>query len=186
MSADKGLRLFVAVELPQELRSELCRWTRHAVAARQGVRRLEADSLHLTLCFLGHRRAEEVETITAVLEACAAPVGTLSLGAPVWLPRRHPRALAVEVHEESGELSALHRTIITALAAELDWEPERRSLRAHVTVARLRPDAVAAARAAVLAPTPTAAFVPETLSLYRSRLDPGGARYEALARIHLA
>ena len=185
MSPDRSLRLFVAVELPATVRTELCQWARHAVPARAGVRRLDAEQLHLTLCFLGSRQAAEVDPVGAVLERCAAPLRKLTLGAPVWLPRRRPRALAVEVNDESGELEALHRSLVAALAAEIGWEPERRSLRAHVTVARLGPNVGAEEVGRELPPTPMAAFEPSALTLYRSRLEPTGARYQALVQVNL-
>ena len=49
--------------------------------------------------------------------ACGRVVGELSLGAPLWLPPRRPRALAVEVRDESGALLALKGDVLNALAA---------------------------------------------------------------------
>ncbi len=147
-----------------------------------GARAVEAAGLHVTICFLGTQPIERVGEIAAVVTAEARPLGPLSLGAPAWLPRRRPRALAVELHDETGSLSDLAGDLGRALGAAIGWEPESRRFRPHVTVARMRPGAVAPAR---LEPTPVLVFEPEALTLYRSRLEPEGAVYEPLARVAL-
>jgi 2'-5' RNA ligase len=152
-----------------------------------GIRALEAESLHLTVSFLGSRPVGEIEPLAAFIESCAqVEVGETSVGAPLWLPRRHPRALAVELHDDSGSLQRLHRTLLDDLrAAGLVAEEERthgsghRPLRPHVTVARLRRDAAPHDR--TLLPTPQIAFRPQRLVLYRSWLSPEGASYEEIA-----
>ena len=69
--------------------------------------------------------------------ACATEVGELSVGAPLWLPPRRPRALAVEIHDDDGRARRPARRPWQGAAGEaVGWEPERRRFRAHVTVAR--------------------------------------------------
>jgi 2'-5' RNA ligase len=148
------------------------------------VRLLEPETMHLTLCFIGGRRVEEVETIAAALQRLKTASGQLFLGAPLWLPPRNPRALALAVHDRHGELAALHAAVQSALAGAIDWRPERRRFRAHVTVARLGRERSRQRRAdtgeRVTPPTPQLSFVPSEVVLYRSWLAPAGARYEAL------
>ena len=67
------------------------------------------------------------------------------------------------------------------LADAIGFEPERRALRPHVTVARAPRD-VRLRAAAPDPPPPALIFEPEALVLYRSHTGPGGARYEPLAR----
>ncbi|HXA54584.1 MAG TPA: hypothetical protein VNV37_06895, partial [Solirubrobacteraceae bacterium] len=92
--------------------------------ARGQLRLLEPDTLHVTLCFLGNRPVGEIEALGGALaEACAEapPVGSLALGAPLWLPPRHPRALAVELHDTPDHaLAELQAAIAAALAAVCD------------------------------------------------------------------
>ncbi len=144
-----------------------------------GARPVAAEALHVTLCFLGTQPADRIEEIAAVVSARAAPVGPLELGAPAWLPRRRPRALAIELHDETGTLGDLAGDLTRALGEAIGWEPESRRFRPHVTVAR----GALAPRA--LAPTPGLVFEPESLTLYRSRLEPDGAEYQSLTRIAL-
>jgi 2'-5' RNA ligase len=187
-------RLFIAVDPPADVREELLAWARAAVArmtmqrGRGGVgdmRLLESEALHVTLCFLGGRPVGEIETIGSLLERCARRVGELSLGAPLWLPPRRPRTLAVEVHDGDGALARLHETLRGALVEATSWQAERRRFRAHITVARMRGRSAArrsshAGEPALLA-TPPLSFTPASIVLYRSWLSKAGASYEALA-----
>jgi 2'-5' RNA ligase len=150
-----------------------------------GVRVLDADRLHLTLCFLGARPVSELDALAAVLPACAGHACELSLGAPLWLPPRRPRALAVEVRDEEGELGRLQSQVAGALAAAGEWEPERRRFRPHITVARMRADRARRDAARRPPATPSMRFAPEWLTLYRSWLSRDGASYEVMARCAL-
>lgn len=151
---------------------------------------LDAELLHVTLCFLGSRPAGEIAAIAAQLAGCGGPAGKLSLGAPLWLPTRRPRALAVELHDEQGRLASLQRSVVTAYGElgesgpttaprQPSLTPKRRHFRPHVTVVRMRSNT--APRQRTLPPTPALSFVPNELILYRSWLSPEGASYEALA-----
>jgi 2'-5' RNA ligase len=192
-------RLFLAIDPPALAREQLAAWARSALGGARGrgatrpLRLLHADLLHLTICFLGARPVADIETIASTLEECAAPVGEVTVGAPLWLPPRRPRALAVELHDPHGGLGHLHGALSAAIADAIGWKPEgdtsggrarARHFRPHITLARMRDGAAPSDRE--LPPTPALAFTPTDLVLYRSWLDPQGATYEALASITLA
>jgi 2'-5' RNA ligase len=194
MTRGATARLFVAVDPPASVREELLTWARAAVARlalRRGanaladVRLLEPEALHLTLCFLGGRPVGEIEEIGSVLSSCAERVGELSLGAPLWLPPRRPRALAVEVHDPDEGLARLHGTVSKALADATGWQAERRRFKAHITLARMRGRAApwrsSQGQEPALPATPPMSFTPASIVLYRSWLSPAGASYQALA-----
>jgi 2'-5' RNA ligase len=181
--------LFVAVDPPEEVRRRLAGWARGALrgaspGAREGAspRVLDPELLHVTLCFLGARPVEEIELLARQLCACGGPAGGLSVGAPLWLPPRRPRALAVELHDEGGRLGRLQADVARALEEVGDDTGGRagasRRFRPHVTVARM--GSGAAPRERALPPTPALSFVPSELVLYRSWLSPEGASYEAV------
>ena len=191
MSRGARARLFVALDAPASVRERLAGWARSAVAgsefggAGRWLRLLDPGVLHLTLCFLGSRPVSEIAAIGSALSACPARMGELSVGAPLWLPRTHPRTLAVAIHDDEGDLTRLHAAVTQAISAATDWEPTRRHFRAHVTVARTRgrPPAAwnPAGEGSPLPATPQLRFTPESVTLYRSWLSPGGATYEAVA-----
>jgi 2'-5' RNA ligase len=143
------------------------------------LRVLPPSSLHATVAFLGERGEEEVEEIGEAITACAAPVRDLRLGKPAALGRGH--ALAVDLVDGRGDAAALQRSVGEALSALGVYEPEQRRYRPHVTVAR--GDRV---RVKNLPPLPrTGAFGGRALTLFRSHLGRGGARYEALVSASL-
>jgi 2'-5' RNA ligase len=145
------------------------------------MRRVPEDNLHVTLAFLGERAPDDATTVAALLGELARPVGELAVRDALWLPPRRPGVLAVGL-EAGPPLAELHAALVAALTDAIGFEPERRSLRPHVTVARARRDT--RLRAAALDPPPPAlTFAPEALVLYRSHTGPGGARYEPLARV---
>lgn len=189
MTSTPTARLFAAVDPPGEVCGELAAWARAAVrgfGVRGGgsslVRVLGPELLHVTLCFLGNRPVEEIAAIGAALEECAMPVGELSIGAPLWLPPRRPRTLAVEVRDDpEGGLAALHGALVEALTRACGYREERRRFRAHVTLVRMRDGSRGSSTGRVLPATPALSFTPESIVLYRSWLSPGGASYEALA-----
>ncbi len=196
-------RLFVAVDLSPEVCDRLAAWARTAVrelGVRGGgggsasMRVLDPELLHVTVCFLGNRPVEEIAAIGTALKECrptrpsrlCAPdrlsVGELSIGAPLWLPPRRPRALAVEVRDDpAGSLAALHRTLVETLALVCGYREQRRRFRAHVTLVRLREAPRGTGGGRALPATPALSFTPASVVLYRSWLSPAGASYEALA-----
>jgi 2'-5' RNA ligase len=194
MSRGATARLFVAVDPPAAVCERLAVWARGALTgpgwgargAARAVRLLEPHAMHVTLCFLGSRPVAEIETLATAVRGCEASSAELQLGAPLWLPPRSPRTLSVEVHDRAGSLARLHGAVGGAIARAIDWRPERRRFRAHVTVARIGREARAGPRVkgresvAELPATPQLSFTPSALVLYRSWLAPAGASYEAL------
>ena len=185
MSAPKA-RLFVALDLPSSARAALTRWGAQALSGQAGVRPVAAEALHVTLCFLGWREETEVGAVAELVRACAAPpVATpLMTGAPACFPPRRPRVLAVDLVDGDGALVALQARMSETLAAHADYEPEARRFRPHVTVARVARGA--RLRAVTPPPPPALRFAGEAVTLYRSRLGSGGARYEPVLRVALA
>lgn len=202
-------RLFVAVDPPEHAADQLAAWARAAVAqikrgrqdTQQPVRVLDPQVLHATVLFLGERPLEDVPALSEQLRACARPSVELSVGAPLWLPPRRPRALAVELHDENDALTTLHAEVETRLgpaalpppaADEPVARARTRRFHPHITVARMRSQAGSRSRGHAvgyerepLPPTPALSFRPSELVLYRSWLAPEGASYEPLASFAL-
>lgn len=205
--APDRVRLFVALELPRGVRAALLGWAREVAGKAAELRVVPEESLHVTLCFLGARPADEVETIARACSDAVAglPAPSLVVGEAVWLPPRRPRVLAMGLTEggkwsaeggerreadrmrpaEGGErLATVQSATASALAAGGFYEPEHRPFLAHVTVARVRRDAHV--RPAALEAPAAIRFTAGTVTLFASRLGQGPARYEALASETLA
>jgi RNA 2',3'-cyclic 3'-phosphodiesterase len=182
-TADRPLRLFVALDLPEPVRDALAAL---AAAADPDVwRPVQRDGLHVTLAFLGARPPGDVAAIDALLAAEAGgPAPPLGLAEAEVLPPRRGRVLTARLDDPSGGLGALQSRLASGLAAAGLYTPEKRPFHPHATVARLRPRA-RPPRGAEL-PLEPLEFAPEAVTLYVSRLHPRGARYEPLARAALA
>lgn len=183
-SGPAGPRLFVALQPPSDVRRALAVWLREHRTAFPGVRPVDEDALHVTLAFLGERPADEVDRIAEAVLA-AAETGAardLGVGAPLWLPPRRPRALTVELHDDRGDLRDLQAGVAASLRSAVGWREER-AFRPHLTLGRLRPDGPRVRTAPP--PTPALRFDGEAVALYRSLLEPTGARYVELERVPL-
>jgi 2'-5' RNA ligase len=175
------VRLFVALALPEAVRSGLADWAAELLRGDDALRPVPAEALHVTLAFLGSRDQADVEAIaaatTAAAHGMAAPL--LEPGELAALPRRRPRVIALDLTDREGQAAALQSAVGAALADAAGYEPEARRFRPHVTVARVRKGAHPAPRAPVRAPVRP--FTAPEVVLLRSELDPGGARYTALS-----
>jgi 2'-5' RNA ligase len=181
--AERPLRLFIALELPDPIRESLA--AVGAAADHDAWRPVAPASLHLTLAFLGSRPPGDLTAIAAVLDAEAgSPAPRLSLKGALLLPPRRPRVLTVALDDRGGTLSALQARVSTGLEAAGVYTPEKRAFRGHITVARLRPHS-RTARAPEL-DLDAAPFVADRLTLFQSQLHPKGARYAALTGAMLA
>lgn len=183
--SDEKIRLFAGLQLPRPVREALVDWRSQAVSGMPGLRLIGPADLHVTLCFLGWQARADADAISSVCAAASAHTGTLDLaiGSAIWLPRRRPRVLAVELAEAEGRLVSLQAALSEGLQARGWYRPEKRRYRAHVTVARVRRGARVRARE-LIAP-PELRFAPAQVTLFRSRLSPSGARYEVVARANL-
>jgi RNA 2',3'-cyclic 3'-phosphodiesterase len=179
-------RLFVALELPGDVRSELVRWRGEALRHTPGLREVEPASLHVTLCFLGLLPVSEIGRIGAATAGALdgePGAGGLSLAAALWLPERRPRVLAVALDDPSGRLARLQSLIADALSAGGWYTPEERPFVAHATVARVGRGA--RVRPVPIEAPPAVAFDGSTVTLFRSRPGGAGARYEPLRSARL-
>jgi 2'-5' RNA ligase len=179
-------RLFVALDLPAAARAAIEHWRSSALHDVDGLRLVAQEALHATLCFLGWRSADEIGQIGA---ACAEALGertppALGFSEPLWLPRRRPRVLAVALDDRSGVLGEIQAGVSAALSAGDWYEPEARPFLPHVTVARVARGA--SVRPVELARLGSLDFDGAAVTVYRSRLERAGARYEPLRRIEFS
>jgi RNA 2',3'-cyclic 3'-phosphodiesterase len=185
--SDERLRLFVALELPDEVRDELVAWRTPVLRDIHALRPVARESLHVTLCFLGWRAVADVgpigEAMRAAVSAAVAggPPVRLSLARGVWLPPRRPRLVAVDLSDTDGALARVQGDVSRALEAGGWYEPEARPFMAHVTLARV--GRRVKLRASELPAIPALEFEGSRVVLYRSRLARGGAQYEPLVSV---
>jgi RNA 2',3'-cyclic 3'-phosphodiesterase len=175
-------RLFVALELPAPVRADLAAFGHAAADGDDALRPVSDEALHATLAFLGHRDPDDVPLAATAVREVPSAAPPLALGDPLWLAPRRPHVLTVALDDLDGALADMRAQLVDRLASALDWEPERRSFRPHVTIARVRRGARVRRK---LPDPPRATFAGEAVILFRSHLGRGPARYEALERVAL-
>ena len=190
-----ALRLFVAIELPDDVRAALERTVealRRAGIDRE-VRWVRPEGIHITLKFLGPTPQPRLPEIERALSAALAGVRGFrlqpgELGA--FGGRRNLLVVWVGVGGDTQPLSALAGRVEAALAP-LGFPTEQRPFAAHLTLARVRDETPPAERERthdalqrVRMPGVPAIDV-RAVSLMQSELGRGGARYHALATFPL-
>ncbi len=169
-SADgaERLRLFLALELPNEVGTALQAWrTAHLDRARP------VESFHVTLAFLGRRPRSELDSILSALRESAAETPSFELE-PVRY--RETRSVGMLVlRDPSGEAARLAIALQNRLEQLGAYRREARPWLPHVTVVRFRE------RPRLDPPLPRLGrFAPSGAAAFLSRLRSTGARYEAL------
>jgi 2'-5' RNA ligase len=162
------LRLFLALEVPDDVAAELGRWATRELAASRA-----ADGLHVTLAFLGAQPRSVLGPVVRLLEREAAATEPFQLEIVRYRETRSVGMLVLA--DPSGAATALAGRVQAGLEALRVYERERRPWLPHVTVVRFRQ------RPRHEPPLPaTRTFVPSGAAALLSRLHPSGARYEVL------
>lgn len=180
-------RLFVAFEVPEDIRSALQLGIADLKARYDDARWLPLEAQHVTLKFLGYL---EPDAAAGVREACAAvargaaPTGLSLEGLGAFPHPGRARVLWAGIHDPEGATSALAGALDEACIA-FGVAAEKRAFHPHLTLCRFKRPR----RLQDLPQVPGEAqrtFTMEEIVLFRSHLSPRGARYEALDRFPLA
>jgi RNA 2',3'-cyclic 3'-phosphodiesterase len=172
------IRLFCALRLPAETTGALVEWQGEAFEGVGDVRVLPAASLHVTLAFLGHRPAAEVEGIVGALRETASDVERPLLSVEHYRETRSVGMLALG--DDGDRAQALAGDLHGRLEALGVYEPERRKWLPHVTVLRFRSRPRLSPSLPAVRP-----FSPSDAALYHSVLRSGGAQYEVVESVAL-
>lgn len=194
MASGEKVRVFVAVELPGEVKAEFAGLVSaiDALGVR-GVRTVRPNGVHLTLKFLGDVNVELVPEIRSAMDAAASqatPFG-LSLGdAGVFPNPGAARVLWVGVKGDIERLNRLQERVERSLT-DLGFRPERRRFNPHITAGRIRDGVSRADRRIVTGALFSHEYARppirvESVSLVRSVLRPDGAIYEPIHAVGLA
>ena len=172
------LRLFVALDLPDDLRHRLA----GLGGGVPGARWVEPHNLHLTLRFLGDTREDQLADLDAELAGIDSPPFELTLdGAGQFGTGKKIHTLWIGAARSEG-LERLQARV-EAAAVRAGFAPESRKFTPHVTLARLSnaaPERVMRFLAGNglfrSLPIPVTGF-----HLYQSHLGRGGPDYAVIA-----
>jgi 2'-5' RNA ligase len=183
------MRLFVAMDIPEDVRSSLAALTAKLRPACRNARWPRIEGLHVTLKFIGETPAEKVDAINAALAAVPtrAPISINFRGLGFFPNERRPRVLWAGI-EACAELAELAATVETALDP-LGIPHDERAFSPHLTLARFDTPRVLDAMQDAVKKAGRLAFGRTTAKefhLYQSVLKPGGAEYTRLSTFSFA
>ncbi|MBI2877864.1 MAG: RNA 2',3'-cyclic phosphodiesterase [Candidatus Tectomicrobia bacterium] len=190
-----SIRSFIAIKIPPSLGARLADLPRQAGGLSPSIRWVSAESIHLTLKFLGEILPEQIGPIVDQMREAARGIEPLSLSAThvgAFPNEDRPRVIWVGLAEESGDLSRLQKEIEKRLQ-KLGFPREEKGFTPHLTLGRARS---LPGRKGSLSPVIQAldaawkggedSFTVDRFYLMKSELRPGGAVYSVLEEVLLA
>jgi 2'-5' RNA ligase len=194
MQTKQSLRIFCAVELPDDVRARAAahishlRATTSAAPLKIGWER--AEKLHLTLKFLGELEPARIEALTRAAKRAAESASKFEVTlaeAGAFPASGNARVLWLGLRDETNRLVALHERLEEECARE-NFPREARAFHPHITIARIRIPSAAARHLAKL--HSETAFDPvsfhvEEFVIMQSQLGAGGSRYTPLSKHEL-
>ncbi|MDJ0925360.1 MAG: RNA 2',3'-cyclic phosphodiesterase [Acidimicrobiia bacterium] len=186
MGVSSGERMFLAVALDDN--------ARHAIAAHLGDqlgghglpgRPVPPENWHITLRFLGATSALQRDRVLAYLDdhLSIEPFRISFTGLGVF--PREARASVLWLGT-AGDVEPLESTaaVCEGAAVEAGYEPEGRPFHPHLTLSRIRPPQDLRSLVDLVEPSGVKLDV-DSVTLYRSVLGSGPARYEVVDRVEL-
>ena len=188
------LRSFIAIELSEELKSqirELQADLKRQAPELRALNWVRPEGIHLTLRFLGDMDEGQIEALTNVLKAAAATLREFRLearGLGGFPTPARARVLWLGLTGETEAMSALHhlQATIEQEVVGLGFAGEERAFTPHLTLARIR-DRGAGGPVAKLVMKEQDRMVGElragSVALIKSELRPSGAVYTSLVEV---
>lgn len=187
------MRAFIAIELPQIIRTALSKLQERLKQSGADVKWVEPRNIHLTLKFLGEidegqlgRIAQAMENTTAGKNAFSMRIS--SLGA---FPKiSFPRVIWVGITSGDGETKEI-AGILEEKIQQLGIPKEKRQFSTHITIGRIRSAKNRETLVSLLNELTgslvnlTLEFPVAGITLFKSTLSSGGPTYEALKNASL-
>ncbi len=187
------MRLFIAVNLPDDTRDALARAATPLRDGYSAVRWVRSENIHLTLKFLGNIDPSLVagllEAMKSVAQATPGERFSLHLSGLGLFPNPdQPRVLWAGLDGDLAALRALQEKMEEAMA-DLGFARDRRPFSPHLTLGRVRAGVSADLRRQVgstltgMAMEDGEPWEPEAVHLIQSTLTPQGAVYTKLGSV---
>lgn len=173
------MRLFIALELPGDVRERLARSAASLETSWTSGRLIPAENYHLTLVFLGEVPEGRLEDIAEAMEACPSPPLTLTVGA---FGRFRQRGGDVVWRRVSGgnALFSLQRRLTRELERR-GFTLEKREYSPHLTLGRK-----VILRTGLPEARDELPFTVGAMTLFRSDTGRSGAVYTPLRQVDLS
>lgn len=182
------MRLFLALEPPKEVKSELelalyrLKRLRHSQ-----INWVKPDNLHLTINFIGDTPEELLSELWQAIydelkEHNAFLIRPMGLQ---LFPDKSPRIIWLKLFEKEERLAALSLGLAKKMR-QMGLDIDKKKLKLHVTLGRMKSlQSMDFERSVLSYPISEKELSWDTITLYKSILRPEGPKYQALERFVL-
>ncbi len=184
------IRSFIAIEIPEPVRRNIGDLQKKLKQASADVKWVRPEGIHLTLKFLGNISLPDVEKLAQALSSVVEshePFELRILGLGGFPTGRNPRVLWVGVDRGAEKALSLQRAI-EEKAGEVQFPPENRAFKPHLTLGRVRSSKGREALSQMMEihkNIEIGTFQADAVFLFRSELKPSGAVYTKLKTFSL-
>jgi len=186
-----GTRVFFALDIDEATRGRIVSTAEGLHSPSGRITWTKPQNLHVTMNFIGDTPDDSIAALCDLARGAldgwdlALDEVTFTIGPLICFPPgRRTRMIWAPVRRGGDVLASLHAVVNEALAAG-GWRCESREFKGHVTVARIKSGDIGAA-VRKLPDDDLGEVQAAELTLYASKLMPGGPLYTTLARIPLA
>jgi RNA 2',3'-cyclic 3'-phosphodiesterase len=189
------IRSFIAIELPEQVKSELQHIEdRLRSAEPTSAKWVDPKSIHLTLKFLGNVSADKIEAIVRAMNQAAGNISPFRLemqGLGAFPNLRRVQIAWAGIIGDIDKLNLLQSNLEKALSP-LGFPPENRPFTPHLTLARVRDYATPDQRQTLGEALARAKFASSmiiqvhSINLMKSQLTRAGAIYSCLSSVELS
>ena len=183
-------RAFVAIDLPESVRSALGTVQEALKASKFRVKWVRPESIHLTLKFLGDIDVARTDAIVNAMTLAAKDNTQMALtphGLGVFPNARRPRVIWAGLGGQLDLLKNLQQTLEAQLA-ELGFPRESRPFKGHLTLGRVKGKIPAERLQTALGKLENfefESFEVNRIILFKSQLQSSGAVYTKVAEVNL-
>ncbi len=132
-------RIFVAVNLPEDVKRELSFHQEEMKKSLRGVRWVEKENMHITMAFIGSIDEEKMFPVINELEMVREKAFEMKFTEMCYIPNDRRKAKMIWVRGESQEISFLNEKIEKKLLSSgINYTPDERGFTPHVTLGRIR------------------------------------------------
>ena len=135
-----NVRLFVAVEIAEEIRKKLAAFQDTLKKSDADVGWVTPENLHITLKFIGYIDEEKIDTIITIIRESVTHIKPFDLhyvGVGAFPTNKNPRVIFADVIDSGGFLTKIHERLDNQFMS-LGVEHETRKFEAHLTVGRIK------------------------------------------------
>ena len=178
------MRLFIALDIPAEVRAALTNYIERTRALAPQARWARVEGLHVTLKFIGHIDDSVVEKIKAALASIKTAPFEVEFSDVGFFPNPNAARVFWAGVDGGDHLPRLASTIDAALE-KLGLERETKPYHPHLTLARTSSRPLRELRQLLDDPPQFGTMTAREFFLHQSQPQKGGSKYTKLERFAL-